>query len=149
MVRWRRHPAVRRLLRRRRRVRVHLRWEAALRWRGRRRLLLRRVRPVRRHGAAARVCPNPNPSARPAATSCSPVSSVAAATSQASSTPRAGEPRRDPLHQIYAAACGGGGWSAIWRGAASRWERWKPRSDFSVLCSTSACDSDWIFFPHV
>lgn len=61
VVRRRRHPVVRRLLRRRR-VRIHLRRVAALRWRWRRMLLRRRVWPVRRHRAAARVSRNPSPS---------------------------------------------------------------------------------------
>lgn len=109
VVRRRRHPAIRRLLRRRR-VRIHLRRVAALWWRWRRRMLLRRrrVRPVGRHRAAARVSRNPSRSTettrpRPLLTPPSPA--------PPSPPPQMPLPLRVGGHgrlfyQIYAAACG-------------------------------------------
>jgi hypothetical protein len=126
----RRHPAVRRLLRRRR-VRIHLRRIAALRWWRRRRRMLRRrrVRPIRRHPAASRVSRNPSPSTQQthaAATARSPVSS-AAATAEETTTARPSPPppilpdlrvgvsEREVVGSLV-------GVSSIWRGAGGRWE---------------------------
>uniref|UniRef100_A0A0A8XWZ1 Uncharacterized protein n=1 Tax=Arundo donax TaxID=35708 RepID=A0A0A8XWZ1_ARUDO len=66
-------------------------------------LLLRRVRPVRRHRAAARVSPNPNPSARTSRPR-PPLAPPSPLPPQKLLEPRVGSPRR-PTHQIYAAAC--------------------------------------------